>query len=467
MLVSLGFFAATLLALLIAPAAWARAVRLTSHRIRASLPINETEIRAEKDQLRATHAVVVHQLEKKIERAEMSAARQRVELNRREARIAELEDESVKITAQRDENRNARHVLAQTLNERLPRAEDRLRETRELLKARDSQIAKFVKAATSQHAALAEASSQIKQQDEELKRLQAAMTARQYAGRQRVPTEALEQTIALQSEVRELRERTATQSRLIERIQEAERTQLEDKDAAAVARSLQGEVQAAKSANGSADTINDDAPKGFGARFNRWRVALQREKETTSRLRVELANAYDRAAKLSAHYRQELGNLSQNGGIQVALPDSVDPNPEKRTSYAATSEMTVLDRAKSAVSDTSDIAHIKDEKGLVNGGAATASGNGKVSRLGRSPFDENETSDTSETVDVKPGATNVSEEKRGSSLTERIKKQDIRQDAQDTITSDYVREKMPLQAPVPSPVKSGTLLQRLKGMEDV
>ena len=166
MLVSLGFLAATLLALLIAPAAWARAVRLTTHRIRNSLPINETEIRAEKDQLRASHAVTVHQLEKKIDRAELSAARQRVELNRREAKIVELEQETLKLTAQLDENRNARHVLAQTLNERLPRAEERLQETRRLLKARDTQIVKFVAAATEQHSALSQAKALVAQQGE-------------------------------------------------------------------------------------------------------------------------------------------------------------------------------------------------------------------------------------------------------------------------------------------------------------
>ncbi|MEL6289169.1 MAG: hypothetical protein AAFQ42_00435 [Pseudomonadota bacterium] len=335
MLVGLGFLVATLLALLIAPAAWARAVRLTSHRIRNSLPINETEIRAEKDQLRAGHAVVVHQLEKKIERAELGAARQRVELNRREARIVELEEETRRVVAERDENKNARNVLAQTLNERLPQAEERLREARALLSARDQQIAKFVTAATEQHRALAEASAQIKQQEADLKRLQAAMMARQHATRHRVSENAIEQQMALQSEVSELRERTAHQSRLIERIQEAERTRI---DSEAAARDAAAFAAAATQSGGAAvadapgDEVGGDAggaaaagripaaAQGFFDRFNRYRAALMRERETTSRLRTELAGAHDRAAKLAAHYREELRTLSRDGGAGTAGP---------------------------------------------------------------------------------------------------------------------------------------------------
>lgn len=462
MLVSLGFFAASLLALLVAPAAWARAVRLTSHRIRNSLPINETEIRAEKDQLRATHAVVVHQLEKKIERAEMSAARQRVELNRREARISELDDERVKLTAQRDENRNARHVLAQTLNERLPRAEDRLRETRELLKARDTQVAKFVKAATAQHIALAEAENQIRQQDEEARRLQAALTARQYAVRQKVPTEGLEQTVALQSEVRELRERTATQARLIERIQEAERTQMQDSQAADVARSIEeGAFATAEPEDHTNGNGADNAPEGFAARFNRWRVALNREKETTSRLRTELANAHDRAAKLSAHYRQELRGLSQSGAVYAAPSEPIDslisPEPVSKPSEEHSS---LMDRA-GVTTSKQGVGANGGEKSNSNGSSERETTNGDgATDTARSSRNRREKPKSQEAILGAPK--DESSEVRRGSLTERIKRQDKDADDEDTLAQDPEATKMPPQVPA----KVGTLLQRLKGMED-
>ncbi|MEL7542585.1 MAG: hypothetical protein AAGJ70_02290 [Pseudomonadota bacterium] len=340
MLIGLGFFAATLLALLVAPAAWARAVRITSHRIRSSLPINETEIRAEKDQLRAGHAVTVHRLEKKIERAEMSAARQRVELNRREARIVELEEAGKKLADDRDENRNARSVLAQTLNERLPRAEERLRETRELLDARDVQIAKFVRSATQQHRALAEANAMIRQQDADLDRMKAAMTARQSADRQRVPSEALEQTLALQGEVSELRARNATQSKLIERIQEAERTRAES-DAAREAALKESPAADPGARDGGAipmTAAGSGEKSGFLDRFNRYKAALLREKETTARLRTELASAHDRAARLSSHYREELRTLTHNVSANVGAYESRLPQPVTERELRASSD---------------------------------------------------------------------------------------------------------------------------------
>ena len=53
MFVALGFLIAGLLGLLLGSALWSRAVRLTTKRIKASLPISEMEIRADRDRLRA------------------------------------------------------------------------------------------------------------------------------------------------------------------------------------------------------------------------------------------------------------------------------------------------------------------------------------------------------------------------------------------------------------------------------
>jgi len=447
MLISLGFLAASLLALLVAPAAWARAVRLTSHRIRSSLPINETEIRAEKDQLRASHAVTVHQLEKKIERAEMRAARQRVELNRRDAKITELEEDAVRVSAMLDENRNARHVLAQTLNERLPRAEERLQETRLLLKARDSQVVKFVNAATQQHVALTHANEIIAQRDQDMKRLNAALMARQYAVRQRGSSETLAQTAALQAEISELRERSANQSRLIDRIQEAGKAKFESD----LPTETDGALIGATTGDAGNDTRDEDGPKGFAQKFIGFRAALVREKETTARLRAELASAHDRAAKISSHYRGELRNLSRSSGPPARIPDTLAqeaPLPERHGGEDDRGKkLTLLERAGESSSDTAKKRpNGKNGSNGKNGDRKVRKGRKGKSSLSGSASDESSSETASRTF-------------RSERLADRLRSNEDRQKEE--------KSSLPT-APLPSEPgeKSSTLLRRLKGIED-
>lgn len=58
-----GFLAATLLALMAAPAVWRRAGYLTRKRIEAALPLSINELNAEKDALRAEHAMAMRRME--------------------------------------------------------------------------------------------------------------------------------------------------------------------------------------------------------------------------------------------------------------------------------------------------------------------------------------------------------------------------------------------------------------------
>ena len=53
----LGLLMSGLLALIILPAVWRRAVRLTKKRIEAATPMTMAEFRADKDQLRAEFAM--------------------------------------------------------------------------------------------------------------------------------------------------------------------------------------------------------------------------------------------------------------------------------------------------------------------------------------------------------------------------------------------------------------------------
>jgi len=81
----LGFLSSGLLALIIAPAIWGRAVRLTRRRIEASQPLTLAEIRADRDQLRADFAVTSRRLELNIADLRNKAANQRIAVSRTQA----------------------------------------------------------------------------------------------------------------------------------------------------------------------------------------------------------------------------------------------------------------------------------------------------------------------------------------------------------------------------------------------
>ena len=99
MLVALGFLGASLLGLLVASAFWSRAVRLTTARIKQSMPVSEPEMKADRDRLRAEYAIKVHKLETQLDQAKLERARQLIEINRREASISTLETDVVQLKA--------------------------------------------------------------------------------------------------------------------------------------------------------------------------------------------------------------------------------------------------------------------------------------------------------------------------------------------------------------------------------
>ena len=184
MLVALGFLAASLLGLLVASAFWSRAVRLTTARIKQSMPVSEPEIRADRDRLRAEYAIKVHKLETQLEQAKLERARQLIDLNRRDASISTLETDVMQLKADLEENQNARRVLEQTVADRLPRVEARLAEAKRLLFNRDREIAELTAGARRHKQALEEASSINAQKNAQIERLSTALTTRGGRGRQ-------------------------------------------------------------------------------------------------------------------------------------------------------------------------------------------------------------------------------------------------------------------------------------------
>ena len=80
----LGFLSAVLAAMVIAPAIWRRAVFLTRKRIESSVPLTVNELLADKDRLRAEHAMALR-------KAEMALARQRDVSTEVQARLSNAE----------------------------------------------------------------------------------------------------------------------------------------------------------------------------------------------------------------------------------------------------------------------------------------------------------------------------------------------------------------------------------------
>ena len=91
----LGFFVAGLLALMISPVIWNRAVELTRQKIESSVPLSISEIQADKDQLRAEFAMSTRRLEMSIDELREKASAQLIEINRKRDQSA-IYDEDMK-----------------------------------------------------------------------------------------------------------------------------------------------------------------------------------------------------------------------------------------------------------------------------------------------------------------------------------------------------------------------------------
>ncbi|MGQ0673063.1 MAG: hypothetical protein ACT4N2_09330 [Hyphomicrobium sp.] len=219
MLVLLGFFTAALVCFLVAPLYRRRAARMATDELKRSMPLTTAEIRADKDRLRAEFAITIHKLEAKLEQADFGAARQLVEINRRDAAISGLEGEVARMRTFLDEHENARRVLEQTITERLPKVEHRLAEAKKMLGLRDREIADLARMTSKQVQALDEARQINAQQRDELHRLNATLTTHAARNRESLRDPRFDAEVALRAEIEALRGKARDQSALIGRLQ--------------------------------------------------------------------------------------------------------------------------------------------------------------------------------------------------------------------------------------------------------
>jgi hypothetical protein len=361
MLVALGFLIASLVGLLLASAFWSRAVRLTTKRIKQSMPVSEPEIKADRDRLRAAYAVKVHELETRLDQAKLERARQLIEINRRDATISTLETDVVTVKADLEENQNARRVLEQTVADRLPKVEARLAETKRLLFNRDREIAELAQGAKRHKQALEEASSINAQKAAQIERLNVALTT--HSGRARRPASAPrpEGEGDLRAEVDALRTKTRDQATLIDRLQrrlghgyivpapasatpqQQPRDEEADLDAEAASngaspapatadaqrpehereiRALKaraedqaGEIARLKAAlaafeqTGTVGGGLKNSKLALKARIGSAEAQAERQAATISRLRAELAATHERLARQAAHFMDEMRRM--------------------------------------------------------------------------------------------------------------------------------------------------------------
>ena len=177
MLVALGFLSAVLLILLMAPIFWRRAVKLTTKRLKASLPMTMAEIGAQRDQLRADYAIQIRKLEVAHERLKEKSANQLVDLNRNKMEVRKLRSSIRDLRASLAEKNSMATVLRHKVADDMPRLEEDMRQLRVELSRRHRQLSELKETVTRQREQLTRAERAEQTQYAEAVRLRKALTS--------------------------------------------------------------------------------------------------------------------------------------------------------------------------------------------------------------------------------------------------------------------------------------------------
>jgi hypothetical protein len=172
---ALGFLLGCLLALMLAPPLWNRAVKLTTRRLEATMPMSLNDIQADKDQLRAEFAIELRKVEVALDKAKEKATRELIEANKRRVDIAVLNTELASAKSHLQENENANRVLQQTIKRRLPDLDSRLKAAKKALAELESVNAELRSTVASQSDALKTARTTLHNQRSDIERLRIAL----------------------------------------------------------------------------------------------------------------------------------------------------------------------------------------------------------------------------------------------------------------------------------------------------
>lgn len=202
--VALGFLAASLLALLLVPPLWHRAVRLTTKKLEATMPMSIADIQADKDQLRAEYAIRLRRVEMALDKAKDKAIREQVEANKRRVKIAEINADLAAAKATMEENVNANRVLEQTIKKRLPDLDGRLKAAKDVIAELETTNAELRRTTESQAAALKSTRAAAQTQKADITQLRKALEGG--TGRLRVGKSEAKEIQLLSAELSRLRE---------------------------------------------------------------------------------------------------------------------------------------------------------------------------------------------------------------------------------------------------------------------
>ncbi len=179
---ALGFLLGCLIALMLAPPLWNRAVRLTTRKLEATMPMSLADIQADKDQLRAEFAIDLRKVEVALDKAKEKATRELIEANKRRVEIAVVNTDLAAAKAQLQENENANRVLQQTIKRRLPDLDSRLKAAKKALAELESVNAELRITVASQSEALKTARTTLHNQRSDIERLRVALESGSGAG---------------------------------------------------------------------------------------------------------------------------------------------------------------------------------------------------------------------------------------------------------------------------------------------
>jgi len=198
---ALGFLLGCLLALMLAPPLWNRAVKLTTRRLEATMPMSLVDIQADKDQLRAEFAIELRKIEVALDRAKEKAARELIEANKRRVELQMLKTELEGARGQLQEGENANRVLQQTIKRRLPDLDGRLKAAKKALAELEAVNAELRNTVASQSEALKTARSTLHNQRSDIERLRAALEAGGVRGSGKVDARAVNESQRLAAEL--------------------------------------------------------------------------------------------------------------------------------------------------------------------------------------------------------------------------------------------------------------------------
>ncbi|KQU73776.1 hypothetical protein ASC75_22550 [Aminobacter sp. DSM 101952] len=139
----LGFLTAGFLVLLVAPSVWRRAVSVTRQRVQAKLPMTLDEIRADKDSLRAEHAMALRKVEVQLKASQEKVLAQAIELSRnREAKklVADGHAEKDRVVSELEAKRGDLHEEIGKRDEQVKALAEQLAEAERLLEKRSQEI---------------------------------------------------------------------------------------------------------------------------------------------------------------------------------------------------------------------------------------------------------------------------------------------------------------------------------------